>query len=255
MPQFLSADYAGPPFVMFGTAHIAALAALGVLNIVLIRLGRVSARSRAIVRTGLAATLWIAESSWHLWNLAVGTWTPQTMLPLNLCSLLIWLCGVMLLQGDSRIYEFAYFLGIGGAIQYLLTPDLGQYGFPHFRFFQTFTSHGLLLTAPVFMTVAEGFRPTWKSIRRVVIGTNLYMFLIFLLNSAIGSNYLMLNAKPVTPSLLDLLPPWPCYIPFMELIGVSTCLLLFLPFLVADRRAARARPGNESSTGTDSGPR
>jgi len=26
-------------------------------------------------------------------------------------------------------------MGIGGALQALLTPDLGLYGFPHFRFF------------------------------------------------------------------------------------------------------------------------
>lgn len=161
------------------------------------------------------------------------------MLPLNLCSILIWLSGLMLLTRDRRIYEFAYFLGIGGAVQYLATPDLGSYGFPHFRFFQAYLSHGLLLTAPVFMTVVEGLRPTWRSLLRVVIGANIYMIPIFFLNRAIGSNFLMLNAKPGTGSLLDILPAWPAYIPYMELIGLGTCLLLYLPFLVADSRAER----------------
>ena len=158
------------------------------------------------------------------------------MLPLNICSILIWLSGLMLIMGNYQIYEFAYFLGIGGGLQYLMTPDLGIYGFPHFRFFQTFISHGLLITAPIYMTVVEGFRPSWKSLLRVILWTNLYMVIIFLINSAIGSDYLMINAKPATFSLLNLLPPWPYYIIFMELIGIATLLLLYSPFIINDRR-------------------
>jgi hypothetical integral membrane protein (TIGR02206 family) len=239
MSEFFATDFAGPPFASLGAAHIGALMTLLALNVILIPLGRISARARSVLRRALAATLWTAESSWHIWNWAAGTWTAQAMLPLNTCSILIWLSGLMLLRRDFRIYEYAYFLGIGGALQYLATPDLGRYGFPHFRFIQSFTSHGLLLTAPIYMTIVEGFRPTWQSIKRVVIGTNLYMGLVFLVNLSIGSNYLMLNAKPATPSLLDLLPAWPYYVPFMELIGLTTCLLLYLPFLIMDAKSAR----------------
>jgi len=129
-----------------------------------------------------------------------------------------------------------YFMGIAGAIQALATPDLGIYGFPHFRFFQTFISHGLIVTSAIFMTVVEGFRPTWKSILRVALWTNTYALIIYFVNAAIGSNYLMLNYKPDVPSLLDLLPPWPVYILYMELIGVVSILLLYLPFAIKDWR-------------------
>jgi uncharacterized membrane protein YwaF len=47
----------------------------------------------------------------------------------------------------------------------------------------------------------------------------------------------MLNYKPDVPSLLDLLPPWPVYILYMELIGVLSILVLYLPFLVQDWRS------------------
>ena len=127
-------------------------------------------------------------------------------------------------------------LGIGGAIQALLTPDLGIYGFPHFRFFQTFLSHGLIVTSGIYMTVVEGFRPTWKSILRVTIWMNIYVVIVYFINIAIGSNYLMINYKPNTPSLLDLLPDWPLYVLYMEIIGFVTCLLLYLPFAIRDWR-------------------
>src|SRR5512144_1767237 len=118
-----------------------------------------------------------------------------------------------------------YFMGIAGAIQALATPDLGMYGFPHFRFFQTFISHGLIVTSAIYMTVVEGFRPTWKSLLRVAVWMNIYMVVVFFINRAIGSNYLMINAKPNTPSLLDLMPPWPIYILYMEALGVVMFLL------------------------------
>jgi hypothetical integral membrane protein (TIGR02206 family) len=239
MSGFFSPDYAGPPFAILGAPHIAALAAIALLNLVLTQFKNANAARKCTTRRTLAITLWAAELSWHGWKFATGTWTIREMLPLNLCSLLIWLSGFMILFRNFQIYEFAYFLGIGSAIQYLSTPDLGQYGFPHFRFFQAFASHGLLLTGAIYMTAVEGFRPTWKSLGRVVVWTNIYAVLVYLLNVAIGSDYLMLNAKPATPSLLDLLPPWPYYLIYMELIGILTCILLYLPFLIADYRAHR----------------
>ena len=66
------------------------------------------------------------------------------------------------------------------------------------------------------------------------------MVIIFLVNIAIGSNYLMINGRPATASLLDLLPDWPVYILYMEAIGAVCCLLLYLPFMVKDWRMKRA---------------
>lgn len=148
----------------------------------------------------------------------------------------------MLVTKNYSIYEFCYFLGIGGALQALLTPDLGLYGFPHFRFFQTYISHGLIISAAIYMTVVEGFRPTWKSLLRVALWINVYMVVVFVINMLIGSNNLFVAHKPPTASLLDLLSPWPWYILWMEAIGLVVCLILYLPFAIKDWRVkARAR--------------
>ena len=129
-----------------------------------------------------------------------------------------------------------YFMGIGGAIQALATPGLGIYGFPHFAFFQYFLSHGLIITSAIYMTVVEGLRPTWKSMVRVFVWMNIYVLIVYFINNYLGSNYLMINYKPATPSLLDLLPEWPVYILYMELIGIVIMLLLYIPFAVKDWR-------------------
>lgn len=236
MIQFFAGEYSGPAFELFGVAHIGALIFVLVLNLFLFRFRNASDATKIKVRWTLALILWGNEIAWHAWNYAVGKWTIQTMLPLHLCSLLVWTGALMLVTRKYAIYEFMYFLGIGGALQALLTPDLGIYGFPHFRFFQTFTSHGLIVTSAVYMTVVEGMRPTWKSILRVAIWMNIYVVIVYFINTAIGSNYLMINYKPNTPSLLDLLPDWPLYVLYMEAIGIVTCLLLYLPFAIKDWR-------------------
>lgn len=238
--QYFIKDYTGAPFVLFGAAHLGTLGVIVLFNLWLTTLRGASAATRTKARWILAIVLWLVESSWHLWNLAIGTWTIQTMLPLHMCSVLIWLTGFMLIYKNYSIYEFVYFLGIGGALQALLTPDVGIYGFPHFRYFQTFFSHGLLISAGVYMTIVEGFRPTWKSILRIFVIANLYMISIYFVNAAIGSNYLMVNGKPPMATILDLLPAWPWYIPWIEVIALLTCLLLYLPFIIKDGRHQKA---------------
>lgn len=236
MIDFFAGDYTGPAFQFLGAAHLAALIFLVLLNIYLIRFRYASDRVKGGIRWTLALILWGNEFAWHYWNMITGRWSLQTMLPLHLCSLLVWTGAIMLVTKNFRIYEFMYFMGIGGAIQALATPDLGIYGFPHFRFFQTFISHGLILTSAIYMTVVEGLRPTWTSMLRVFVWMNVYAGIIYFVNVYLGSNYLMINYKPETPSLLDLLPPWPIYIMYMELIGILTMILLYIPFVIRDWR-------------------
>ncbi len=236
MDQFFAGNYPGPAFEFLGTAHLAALAALVLLNLLLLTFRKADEATKQRIRWIMALVLWGNEIAWHTWNAAVGKWTLQTMLPLQVCSVLVWVGALMLVTKNYRIYEFMYLMGIGGAMQALATPDLGIYGFPHFRFFQTFISHGLIVTSAIYMTVVEGFRPTWMSLVRVAVWMNIYMVIVYLININLGSNYLMINGKPATPSLLDLMPDWPIYILYMETLGVVTFVLLYLPFAIKDWR-------------------
>lgn len=240
--QFFARNWTGARFTLFDTPHLTALAAVLLLNVWLLRFRAASEKTRGQVRWTMALILWLNEIGWHIWHAATGQWTVQTMLPLHLCSIMVWVGALGLVLRSERIYEFLYFLGIGGALQALLTPDLGVYGFPHYRFWQTFISHGLIVTSAVYLTVVEGFRPTWKSFRRVLVGANVYMLAVFFINQWLGSNYLFIARKPETASLLDMLPPWPYYIAYIELIGLFTCLLLYLPFAIQDWRAKRPFP-------------
>ncbi len=234
-------QWSGDPFILFGAAHLLALGIIVAINILAVIWGRrASDENRKRFRWALAGVLIVDEFLWHLWNITTGQWTLQTMLPLHLCSVFVFLSAYMLVTKSYSVYEYAYFLGIAGASQALLTPDAGIYGFPHFRAFQVMISHGAIITASVFMTLVEGYRPTRDSLKRVLIGGNIYMAVIFVLNLLIGSNYLFIAHKPATASLMDALPAWPVYIIFIEIIGVVVSLLLYAPFFWSDLRKKRA---------------
>jgi hypothetical integral membrane protein (TIGR02206 family) len=239
--QYFAKDWNGPAFAMFGPAHLTALALIVLLNIGLVRNFKGAGEAaRTKLRWTMAIILWANELGWHIWNYATGQWTIQTMLPLHLCSVLVWVGALALVTMNYSVYEFMYFMGIAGALQALLTPDIGIYGFPHYRFWQTYVSHGLIVTAAIYMTLVERFRPTWKSLGRVVVWMNIYMGIVFVVNMLIGSNYLFIAHKPPTASLLDLLPPWPYYIAYIEVIGLVMCLLLYVPFIIKDWRAKQS---------------
>ena len=240
MNQFFTLQFDNGPFQLFSATHLAALAAIIVVNLGFVIWGkRLSPAARQSVRYGMAGILLVNELLWHVWNYSVGRWTIQEMLPLHLCSVLVWTGAYMLVTKNQAIYEFAYLIGIAGALQALLTPDLGLYDFPHFRYFQTFTSHGLLVTCAIYMTVVEGFRPYPRSLRNLMIWGNVYLIVVTLINFAIGSNYLFTAHKPPTASLLDVLPPWPWYLGIIELLAFAFVILFYLPFFISDLRVVR----------------
>jgi hypothetical integral membrane protein (TIGR02206 family) len=157
--------------------------------------------------------------------------------------MMVWLSAAMLLTRSYTIYEVAYFAGIGGAAQALLTPDIGIYGYPHYRFFQSVISHGSIITAAVYMTTVAGYRPRWKSLLRVFIVLNVYLAFVGVVNKLLGSNYMFIARKPDSASLLDLLGLWPWYIVAGQAICLVTFLLLYMPFEINDRMGSRKQAG------------
>lgn len=240
METYFEKDYTGGGFELFGIPHLLALGIIGLVCLSFFYFRNIwDETARRNVRFGLAGFILVAELSWHWWVLSYSEWTIQTMLPLHLCSVFIWLSIVMLVQKNYQIFEIAYFLGLGGALQALLTPDAGIYGFPHFRAFQTFADHGGLFIACMYMAVVEGFRPTLDSFKKMFLWTNIYMVFVFFINLAIGSNYLFIARKPDFPSMLDLLAPWPWYILQLEVIAFVIAALLYLPYALKDIASRR----------------
>ena len=170
MNYYFAKNFAGPSFEIFNLPHLIALALIlaGVVVLYMMR-QRNNAKINTLFRWSLAIILILQELSFHLWNIYIDEWTLQTMLPFHICSVFVWLGAYMLVTKNRHIYEFAYFLGIAGALQAALTPDISDYGFPHYRFFHVFISHGSIIIAALYMTLVERYRPTWRSFTKVFV--------------------------------------------------------------------------------------
>jgi hypothetical integral membrane protein (TIGR02206 family) len=239
MKQLFATQVKGEPFILFGFGHLVAIVLL-LLAVVCLPLIRKywDERGKRIFRYSLIAWMLGWEIAWHIWSYYDGSWTIQTHLPLHLCTLFTYLSMYMLATRSYSIYELAYFAGIGGAMQAIFTPDTGGLGFPHFRAFQIFASHGGIILAAMYMTIVEGYRPTLKSFKQIILWANIYMLFIFFVNMALGSNYMFISYKPTDfYSVLDYLTPWPWYILELEVMGIAVFILLYIPFLIKDLRA------------------
>lgn len=203
------------------------------------------------MKWSLLAALSLPEASLHVWYVLTGIWDPATSIPLELCSLTLFLSIAILLTDDRRLYPLVYFAGIGGALQAILTPNLG-YPFPHFRFFHFFIVHIAIILTALYMTWVRGYRPTWKSIGWTMVFLNVSAILVGLVNWAVGSNYMFLMRKPETASLLDLLGPHPIYILVEELIALVLFILMYAVFFaVPDHMHRRRRERiSEASAGS-----
>jgi hypothetical integral membrane protein (TIGR02206 family) len=228
-------------FQPFGTAHLLALVLIAAVTVALPLGLRRFAPGLVHPVAWLLATSMLAQealqAAWLERSLGLGL----HLLPLDLCTLSVFMTAWVLVARSPRIYEIVYFWGLGGTTQALLTPDLAL-GFPSAAFLYFFVGHGLVVIGVVYATLALRLRPYPASILRVAAITLALAASVFVLNLILGTNFMYLMAKPVQPSLLDWFGPWPWYLGGLVATALLTFFVLYLPWIFIDlRRSSQSR--------------
>ncbi|MGD6815965.1 TIGR02206 family membrane protein [Metabacillus sp. 113a] len=218
------------PFAMYGDTHIAALGVLLLLVWALYACRAVLQKmNMKRYERMLAISLIAFELLYHVWLLIHDNWELRHALPLELCNISFIMTFLLLLTGKRVFYEILLFIGLMGASQAVLTPVL-DIGFPHFRFFHFFYTHIWIMAVPLYYTWTKGYRPTIFSVVKTILFLNLILPVVLFVNSQTGGNYMFLDHKPSSGSLLDLLGPYPWYILSLEGIAAGMSVLLWLIF-------------------------
>ena len=222
-------------FILFGPQHLTVLLILLFLSCLVVYGAR---RSRWLAKPFLSwalALLLLAYAAAIYYQEAMqGGLHASYSLPMQFCDWVLIACLIALIRPSLLATEIAYFWGLGGTLQAVLTPDVAR-GFPSWSFIQFFWGHGAILLGIVYIIASQHFRPHLKSILRMMIALNIYGLSALALDLAFGWNYGYLRDKPAGASLFDYLGTWPWYLLSIELIAPIIFLLLCLPWRVIER--------------------
>ncbi|EWG10254.1 TIGR02206 family membrane protein [Cytobacillus firmus] len=240
MPGVFSQDYSAFPFVFFSASHIVMIVLFAAVSALLFIFRKGLYRHDRKFRLYMFLLLFILELLYHLWLYHGGKWDISFTLPLQLCSISLILCLLLLASKSKAVFQIVYYIGVTGAIMAILTPELFL-GFPHFRYFQFFITHNLIVWTCLYFVFVHQFRPTGKGLFQSFIFLNLCAAAAFFANKLTGGNYMFLSRKPENNSLLDYFGPYPYYIITLEIAALFLFSLLLLPFkMIGKNKAGKA---------------
>jgi hypothetical integral membrane protein (TIGR02206 family) len=171
-----------------------------------------------------------------------GEWTARVNLPLQLTDAVTLVSVAALWRPRSALLvELVYFWALSASLQATLTPDLGE-SFPDPLFFTYFATHSGAIAAACLLVFGARRVPRPDAVWRVYAITAAFAGLAAIGTVVTGGNYMFLRRKPAQGSLLDLMGPWPLYIPVGAVLG----LVIFLALSKLARRIT-PRPASTPS--------
>jgi len=184
--------------------------------------------------------IWIASHGW--WQLP-PRFDPALTLPLQMCHLTSLVASFALLTRRRALRTVLYFWGFGLCTQALLTPSITDP--PTSVWFWAFWFlHGFVMAAAVYDLIALGYRPTWRGYGIACAASMAYFMFALTINLMLGSNYGFVgDSKPGTPSIVDLLGPWPQRLLIIVPLTAGVLALLMVPWaLLSFLQRATRRP-------------
>jgi hypothetical integral membrane protein (TIGR02206 family) len=173
----------------------------------------------------LAAVFIIREVFLYAYIIHEGQFTIQDSLPLHLCNIsylfVIWL----FLDPRYFLFEFLIMLGLGGALQSFLTPEL-THGYSLYFIIDYYFSHGTIIFGPVYAILVLKMKPRPGSWKTILIFANLLLISIFIINCLLDSNYVYLMKAPAANNPL-VLGGYPYHLIGFEIFGTLHVLLLY----------------------------
>ncbi len=248
-------------FVTFSTSHIVSLMiiGLGCAASALLRqasgqsnLGLSRRRAASLLLAGILVASFVFEQCYEL---LVGTWSIRWSLPLHLCDIAIAVTVVALIGAanensrrpqPSCAYELAFYWGLSGTLQAIMTPDLEQ-AFPSPRFFTYFIGHGTIVISIAALTLGMGMRPRPWSALVVWLITNATALPVLAVNYFLGSNYMFLCGAPAASTVLDYLGEWPWpYLFLLDFLALGIMFACYGLYRIAAAFLLVQLPANDS---------
>src|SRR5438552_6776309 len=225
-----------PKFQPYGLPHLTVIFLTIVLPFALAAIVQRtrSQRLEKVIIGVLSAVLLVNYVVYLLFIRSQGLVDWWQMLPMQMCDWGMVVVIVAMWTGSQRWFEVAYFWGIGGTLQAVLTPNL-RFGFPDWRFISFFTSHCGIIVGVIFLMLTRRYRPYPMSIVRVWVWSEFYFVVTLIVDEITGVNYGFLLHKPEAFSILSFLSDSrPLYLLQLHGVALLFFLVLYVPFAIVD---------------------
>ena len=212
-------------FEVFSLDHIISLIVIIFLFIIFLRYNEkigIEDDSKTFLIT-LSILMIFLDLSEDIVRVFTGYYSINKDLPLQLCSIGVYLGAYNLIYRNQTIFNLIFYWGFVGATNAILTPDGDLFELKIF-FFYSQAYHAALIFAVLWMIIKYGMRMEYKSIFQVVLYTNVIVGIITLINFALDSNYMFLRIMPnsISPFLMG---QWPTYILMVQVFSVVLVVL------------------------------
>lgn len=221
-----------PAFRIFGSAHLLTLACFVILTalaIAIIRRNNESTLSRFILTTLITLNILAYPLNFLSAHLTGEASDISRLIPLHLCDISAIICAIALITRRPIFSELAFFWGLTGATQALLTPALDTHAFS-FSYITFFLQHMAIVATALILPCALSWRPRKQAPLYAFLLLLLYAAILYPINSILGTNFGFIMHKPHSASLLDHLGPWPWYILSKAALAYALFSLLSIPF-------------------------
>jgi len=218
-------------FRFYGTQHITVITLIIFLSLLLPILARrqFTQQQNLWIARAIAVLISFWVILYDILLLYLGKFNYKTDLPLDICNLLGLLLPFLMWNPNRRIFPYLYFWVLTGTTQAVFAPHLFN-AFPNFIFIKYWVVHGGLIIYILFIAIVWGFKLTQKDLWQSFLLLQVYIVAIFLINKAIGANYVYVVDKPPTVSVLDYFGPWPVYLLVGEAIFLFLSFMVYLPY-------------------------
>ena len=212
-------------FQVFSIEHIISIIVIILVFIAFLRFNKVlgindKSTSFLFVLAFIMISLDLSED---LVRVFTGFYSIRKDLPLQLCSIGVYLAAFTLVSRKKIFFDLIFYWGFVGATNAILTPDGNLFELRIF-FFYSQAYHAALIFAVLWLMIKYDMRMRYGSILKVVISTNIIVGLLSILNYALDSNYMFLRQIPnsVSPFLMG---EWPVYIIMVQVFSIILVVL------------------------------
>jgi hypothetical integral membrane protein (TIGR02206 family) len=188
---------------------------------------------RVVIRI-CAFSLLATEILRTIWAVSIHHYSLNSMLPLHLCGIMIFVEFFAVVSDNRALMEFAYYCGLPGAFIGLLTPELNGYVFFSFQNLIYIIRHGLLMLIPFLWIFGDGFKPTKIGAIKSLLMLCLLAMVDMTVNAMLKGNYLFISKVPPNGFFQMIVRKigYIGYVSFVILGAILAIYLMYLPWII-----------------------